>query len=649
MNNISLYFKAKYINSATAAVELAKNKPSEKNIKFAEKILSVKMAAADILLERSSGCKGFHQIKAEKYSSLLKCIESLKSNQFHDTSISSIVKSLPEKPEKLQPPEIKDFSDKMLYKYDLSGKDLRDCNFHNANKSGCIIERFNKEADDFSGSYIDGVDLSNTLFTSVSFSNASLIGTKVIANSADYSGSKLDNATISFDLPDRWCDYDIDVLLNDLNNDSTLFHTISTISDNYSDLKTTLMEKIVRSIEDSNLDINPASFPRASLLKNINSKNYYMKSDIIKNFTTKVVSSELQNANDKITLKKLSPEALSLCVKTIAQTTNDAEFHKHTIGNNGSFIQLMVLSNHNDNLELQNQARSLYSTYLSMDEVKPFVEKEEFGNGEKEPDWSDKSSLNYILINNNKAMIIDQNNISKMLHLEKTATNVQWDHFYLYDNNECQAAGDINQKELFGNDFKIFEDSYTYDLNHSSIFNLLSTLNLSDYHDRFKSVLSGETVPAELKLVRTDDQLKLNDIFAKILTRPNDSAKETMLITEHYEKLISAFDLDSKNNTVKSQTLLSLAAMFSRYSSSSVFGTESESPQVLRDYAYALMSKANELNPEVTGGNFNDWKNRLLGLNDAFTCTAILASIMTEHAKASFNEVISKIIPPVWA
>lgn len=178
---------------------------------------------------------------------------------------------------------------------------------------------------------------------------------------------------------------------------------------------------------------------------------------------------------------------------------------------------------------------------------------------------------------------------------------------------------------------------------------LLSTLELADYHDRFNTVLSDKSVADKLKLVGTEDQLKLSEIFDKVLTRENDSAKETVLKTEHYEEILSVFHLDSADEKIKAQHLLSLSAIFSKYSSSTVFGTEQESPQVLKDYAYALMSKAHELDLEVTGGYFNNWKNRLLGLNNAFTCTAVLSTVIIDYLKTHFNDVISKIIPPVWA
>lgn len=645
MKNLSLYLKARFCNSATAAVQLAENKPSSKNINFARKILNVKQAAADVLFKKSTSCRGFYQIKIEKYSSLENVIARISNKESCNTSSLNINKLTPEG---LSRPEKKDFSNEMLYRYDLSDKDLRGCTFSNSNTSDCWVERQHKD-NSFSGSTLNGVDLSSVSFDHADFSKSSLVETKVIANSANYSGAKLDGSVISFDLPVQWDDLALDILLNDSDNSNTLFHTIRTIDDKYAEIKTDLMTKIVESIERNGIDINFPIFPIKSFLNNIGLKDFYMNNEKIKSFAEKLVKSELNDANDKVTLDELSPEALSLCIKTIAQTKNHADLKEHLIDNNGSFIQLMVVCNNNDNLEVLNQARSLYNTYLNIDEVKSYTEKEEFGNGESKPDWSDKNNLNYILISKNKAIIIDHENISKMLHLDKTDTDAKWDNFYLYNNNECQSAGNINYKELFCNDFKVFGDSYSFDLNKASFVNLLSTLKLSDYNHRFNSVLSGEPVPDNLKMVGTEDQLKLNNIFEKVLTRPNDSAKETMLKSDHYEEILSVFNLGPTDEKIKSQTLLSLATVFSKYSSSSVFGTENESPQVLRDYAYALMSKANDLNPEVTGGNFNDWKDRLLGLNNAFTCTAVLSSTMIKHAKNNFNEVISKIIPPVWA
>ncbi|CAA2930932.1 hypothetical protein [Arsenophonus endosymbiont of Bemisia tabaci] len=69
----------------------------------------------------------------------------------------------------------------------------------------------------------------------------------------------------------------------------------------------------------------------------------------------------------------------------------------------------------------------------------------------------------------------------------------------------------------------------------------------------------------------------------------------------------------------KAEYLLALSAVFTRYSSSAVFGTELDSPLMLRYYAYALMEKAHKLNPTlIAQDTFNNWKNRLVGCENAF-------------------------------
>ena len=89
--------------------------------------------------------------------------------------------------------------------------------------------------------------------------------------------------------------------------------------------------------------------------------------------------------------------------------------------------------------------------------------------------------------------------------------------------------------------------------------------------------------------------------------------------------------------------------MFSKYSSNDFFGTEQVSPDAIRYYAYALLSKAKELDPNIiTDNQFEDWKNRFLGLENAFTCTAVLSNTMIDYARAHFVDVINAILPSVW-
>ncbi|WP_423140547.1 hypothetical protein [Proteus terrae] len=99
---------------------------------------------------------------------------------------------------------------------------------------------------------------------------------------------------------------------------------------------------------------------------------------------------------------------------------------------------------------------------------------------------------------------------------------------------------------------------------------------------------------------------------------------------------------------MKSQYLLSLSILIIKYSSESVFGMELNSPEILRRYAYALMNKANELNPKLMGGNFDKWGNKLLGINKAFQCTDMLFSVMSDYGKKHFKNIFYKILPLHW-
>lgn len=93
-----------------------------------------------------------------------------------------------------------------------------------------------------------------------------------------------------------------------------------------------------------------------------------------------------------------------------------------------------------------------------------------------------------------------------------------------------------------------------------------------------------------------------------------------------------------------------MAAVFSKYSSSAIFGTETESPNTLRYFAFALMEQAHQLSPQTfeDEAQYKDWTDRLLGNNSAFSCTALLSTIMVEHIKHHFPVILAGIMPPAW-
>ncbi|MFW0003647.1 MAG: hypothetical protein AB8W37_04055 [Arsenophonus endosymbiont of Dermacentor nuttalli] len=59
------------------------------------------------------------------------------------------------------------------------------------------------------------------------------------------------------------------------------------------------------------------------------------------------------------------------------------------------------------------------------------------------------------------------------------------------------------------------------------------------------------------------------------------------------------------------------------------------------------MEQIHKFDSTLIGQNtFNDWKDRLLGTGDTFTCTALLSDVMIERARERCNEVLKRIQPP---
>ncbi|WP_218586254.1 hypothetical protein [Acerihabitans arboris] len=106
------------------------------------------------------------------------------------------------------------------------------------------------------------------------------------------------------------------------------------------------------------------------------------------------------------------------------------------------------------------------------------------------------------------------------------------------------------------------------------------------------------------------------------------------MTSEHRAEIIKAYGLPSASDTEKAKTLPSLAAVFTSYSSVTIFGKEQHSSEILRHYAYTLMAQAHKLDvkifPSEKNNNFTDWENCLQGRQNAYTCSAVLFDIMVE-------------------
>ncbi|QPB79729.1 hypothetical protein EHE21_10185 [Proteus sp. GOKU] len=667
MSNMYLYLKAHVMRSTAAAVDLANRNPSLSNIHFAEKILRINSTNAQLKLEKCSDNKFFQQEKLIKYKLLSDKINVIR-NDFTDKS--ELINSNVENSELIRLTGTSrpfkrpyDFSNENLISVDLKNKDLRKANF---SSSYNIDKRWGYKGVDFSGSNLKGVDLTQANLEGSIFINSDLTGAKVYLNNANYSNAKLDNAEIS--LNPKFHLFDSKLMSQSLDENlsrHTIFDTINSIDDKYYKIKISLMRQVIDKL-NKNIGIANNLFLVDLVIDNISSKEYYLNNKEIYAFTKRLLEIKFKHLcnNTRLFQNELVKNHLPLCLDVITELHNNRKpdefniyyYDEFMIKNNNEFIELMALSLYHDNKNIKEKARVLYEKYLNLGDVRPFVQKEDFGNGYHEVDWSEKDYNNYIIFSKNnhtygdenKTIIISHENLTNMLFPHDTEHDIRWNNFFLYINNKNQAIEKINYYNLFNSDFDIFKNSYNESIHKGMCLKILPTLKLDNFYNQFYSAFIGNAITSKQKLVSIENQQKLVDIFEKFLVFSNDNIKHASLKEEHYQEICQNLDIELLNNEEKSKYLLSLATLFVKYSSSAVFGTEYESPQILRMYAYALLSKANELNADLMNDYFSDWENRLLGQDNAFTCTDILFSIMNSYAEKNFNKIYNAIMPIHW-
>ncbi|MGL5102268.1 MAG: hypothetical protein ACRC6N_06930, partial [Plesiomonas sp.] len=199
--------------------------------------------------------------------------------------------------------------------------------------------------------------------------------------------------------------------------------------------------------------------------------------------------------------------------------------------------------------------------------------------------------------------------------------------------------------QLFKHYFPLFNNSYQYAKTASNFVPLLELLKLGEMKELFISAL--DTKYSCHKLVDNVSEKALNLLFSDKLKISSDTQLYT-LNDAHYKEIIKTYNLTSSHNTNIAKKLLTLAAIFTKYSSSTIFGTNDESPAILRYYAYALMEKAYHLDAGIFQSKMSDWKNRLLGLNNVLSCSDILSNIMISFIEEHFPDELNSLIPPAW-
>ncbi|WP_196239597.1 pentapeptide repeat-containing protein [Izhakiella australiensis] len=550
----------------------------------------------------------------------------------------------------------------------LSGANLSGADLHGADLSGTNLSGANLR-----GANLSGVNLSEVNLRNADLSGANLTGTKLrgygeswlprgteryqpVLSGANLNGASLDwEQLLSID-PDsftcegallhfpQWDNDNLDVHLNHINNtaDGSWLTRMDRIADRHAGLKLHMARELVRSLRDARADTSAVALPLMDVL----SKSPYNQDAEINGWMDTVCEKYLQQYN-RLPLPG-NEGVLNQSFNLFAQKPEMMLTH------NGAFIQVIALGmSASSSPAMKEKAASLYTKYLEHDQIKPYCGTSFFGDFSQKPDWEDEDAVNYILVASGQGarsgafstMLLSQNSLKNML---RPGPDSAWDKFYLYRGPEhCLTQDEFPAPgELFARDFPLFQDSYQYAHKKARFGLLLKALNLGSLHEAFVTATGKRT--SATKLVDTDSQRSLSDIFTPKLRFAAESGR-CRLSDAHYDEVIRTYGLGDAGDKDKSRTLLCLAAVFTRYSSSYIFGTHDDSPQLLRNYAYALMDKAHSLDASLlTPEVFKDWEKRLLGLDRAFACSEVLSRMMTGHINSQFPEVLADIMPPAW-
>ncbi|EIB9351290.1 type III secretion system effector HECT-type E3 ubiquitin transferase [Salmonella enterica] len=552
-----------------------------------------------------------------------------------------------------------DFSNANLSLTDFSDINFEECKFTNSNIFNAILKNTKFSNLDLSDTnrHIE-INYSNSFsFSNVTLKNAiikpgvNLSG--VISNEPDNSPPELESyirlGDFWLDTPTFWDEYFLDTYLNHEHNEGRgMLTTIDSLSDNYIKEKVQAMEKLVRSLESARYLRNAELRPVVSSLVSILDRPPYTQSALISEWLGSVQASFLAHYCKTYNETPLPVPGEYFQQYTLPALLNSFEKDNAAMTTHSAFFNQVILHSMTGadcTDDTRQKAAALYEQYLAHPAVSPHINNGLFGNYDGSPDWTTRAADNFVLLSSrtpDTAMMLSSDTLLTMLN---PTPDTSWDHFYLLKGGENIPSSQISPGELFRHDFKVFSPAYNKEAQTRNFGKLIDTILSPEEHSELNQQFIEATNQKHSTVKFVDDASvsRLNAVFDPLLS-------EGRLSPTHYQHILSAYYLNGASPQEQAKTLFCLSTTFARYSSSAIFGTENDSPPVLRGYAEALMQKAWELSPEIfpSSGKFIDWSNRLHGLHGAFTCSSVVAGDMQTHAREHFPDVLSSIQPLAW-
>lgn len=539
---------------------------------------------------------------------------------------------------------------------------IQNSSFLNSNLSRATFTNACLNKTTFSGCTLDsakfnGADCTETYWDRVNICGADFTG-------AVFSGNEL----FTLNLPDKWYPDTLDAWLNHLTSPESLLTTIDSIDDKYDKLKCNLMRQVVASLQHTNIARIVDSF-----LDFFNEKEVYFQDITIKSFIKERILPHVIRRAGSSALEISGGQFLTVLLGIVTEENDQAHF---MLKNNDFFVQLLAVCLYHANSNIKETAVQLYHVYMNLDELKEYKKTGTcIADLDENSDANIEANLNEIRdIQSDElafvffreyglftkadyygthALIVSKDMMTSMLKQDK---EYDWDKVY-YIRNQTRTTV-INPARAYEH-FPLFYNCYQALEKQSQFTKLLEIINLDsfstdengnrasrNYAELFRKVLNLKG--SDKKLTGYEDQVALASIFNPLLD------EEAGISNAHYQQISTTYKLDELNPAGGAQLLFCLAVVFVTYSSSYFFGEEGESPNALRNYAAGLITKAHALDPRVFVDSegkdqYGDYINKLKGQGDAFTCTAILSSLMKSHAQdKGFYDLMVQIKPLAW-
>jgi hypothetical protein len=304
------------------------------------------------------------------------------------------------------------------------------------------------------------------------------------------------------------------------------------------------------------------------------------------------------------------------------------------------------------------KAKKLYDNYLNLENLKELVNCDDFQalfGVDGKVTWNSKEEHEILFIKNNLAMIVSFSYIINIFMRNNPDINTKWDAFFLlekkqdnqptYENIPISKYGLAN---IFRNYFPLFYSQYKKYQSKLLLNNFIEMLDLGDYKKYF---LEDNGEKLDLSIKKHEDYLATK--FNKFIEEHKSTEDDNLftITDKHLTDIKSTCNIINTPNEETAKYLVCLAYLFVHYSSAKKFGTEYTSPVPLRIYASALLQKAYDLDKnciiaDTHNNSFTSWKDKLLGINQAFSCTDALSGNMLWYLKNNYPQnILERMLP----